>query len=1137
MPRFSLSVPDIEHEKSRKWREVPRPSEDTLRNRMVQMYWIGVYRDVRLLIRTLRSWQHSQYEQVDDEDEVLRPEDVKGFNTFVERAVGKGRANRVRQTAIRQTVRDMERNTRVLSRDQRRARMLLQGAGFLDISKLMEHREPPGKGLWSRPRAAQLALGHYDQTSHMPSFRPLVCAHCSLVIRGTQFRCAYGCHQPSRNLPSDEPLVYCETCVRAGGHYKTHLRKFEKRCILREVVSPTRSRRICTCENLRHSECSEESSDGEVGTGALHFAVGGGRPHVDGCPVLKLKRRHEHAKIQELRRNTEFARSSEPQTTGGRSFSRATPPRGQQVKRRDSGSTNARNHAVGRVARSVPPPIEFGNVHMMLMVGAIIIENGVPDSMGGVRISIREPPQFTMVTSDREGADHLMCLSPKRKIFQMLGAESKRRIRACMKQVVGGIFTGLSDDHGSRELEWDIINSLVDGSRRCAVDPMKTQHFQDARLATTAQQIVDKLRVLIGDRVTRYFDVFARKLFTVELAYNMVTNHCQRFCAAILDFRAFGSFLATTPSCRIHVPTNPLYLISFVCPPGSYDSPRPIRPKTKALAPNGLTEEYILRFRQYGHHEESDMADKLMEYWQDWGNFGGPLYKHQSLFPWDCTEAYRRERDGGEGKCNSCSIAKHVWSFPFDAWSMVQLHINRERLLYSPPRRKERTLSDAEWMRNRLAVLAALGALNTVAVAMARTVSFRATCRWNRERKAATPDVASKLDRIKLSGIHRAQPRSHFFEQGKYHDCTLAEWALLSREGQIKEYEKLRDHRADVLDEIPRRPKPRRRQSRLPRSNNNSRPDPDALDGDRHRRNGHGSYGDEDRDTATDEPTDIDEDEYEEYVEDIEEAGFEAGGGLLPYTFGADPPSDYDDGLNHRHGDGEAEPSLLPSSFGPGGDSRCGHNLGTGSCDYDADKGWFDDLPDRAFEDCRRSIGDSSRESDRYPPPSSPVDEYRRENGRLSTRRSGEESGIASLLESPSGVDGDRRVLQILENLSRETPLSLINPMDISPDTDWYTLYRASRVDVPSFSGLSGWTSGNSYDNNDSNSNYDSLLSSWNRNGNNDYGDFFGGGGGSWGNSGSGNNYYDGGFFGSGGGTWGNSGSGNNDSDDGCGVM
>ena len=92
--RHSRSVADIEREKSVKWVEVPQPSEDVLRNRMVQMYWVGVSREVILLIRALRSWQQEQYAEVRDEDEVLQTEDMHGLKAFVERAVGRARGTR-----------------------------------------------------------------------------------------------------------------------------------------------------------------------------------------------------------------------------------------------------------------------------------------------------------------------------------------------------------------------------------------------------------------------------------------------------------------------------------------------------------------------------------------------------------------------------------------------------------------------------------------------------------------------------------------------------------------------------------------------------------------------------------------------------------------------------------------------------------------------------------------------------------------------------------------------------------------------------------------------------------------------------------------------------------------------------------
>src|SRR5271154_1369132 len=145
-----------------------------------------------------------------------------------------------------------------------------------------------------------VALSRYDPTNHMPTFRPLMCAQCSSVIRGTHFRCLHGCRQPNQNPPSNEPLELCETCMRDGSYHRgTHLQKLEKRCILREVVTPTRSRQICTCENGQ----PDGNSNGDGSDEDLHFAVDGGHPHQRNCPILKLNRRHKHAKREELRHN------------------------------------------------------------------------------------------------------------------------------------------------------------------------------------------------------------------------------------------------------------------------------------------------------------------------------------------------------------------------------------------------------------------------------------------------------------------------------------------------------------------------------------------------------------------------------------------------------------------------------------------------------------------------------------------------------------------------------------------------------------------------------------------------------------------------------------------------------------------
>jgi len=110
-------------------------------------------------------------------------------------------------------------------------------------------------------------------------------------------------------------------------------------------------------------------------------------------------------------------------------------------------------------------------------------------------------------------------------------------------------------------------------------------------------------------------------------------------------------------------------------------------------------------------------------------------------------------------------------------------------------------MDDTSWFRNRLALLLAQSRLLSAAGAMHASPAFRSATTW----RAVQPDA--KLDRLKLGGIHRAQPYSHHFEKGAYHHYFVAGWTHLRREQQVAAYEALRDGRArsdDMSDESSR---------------------------------------------------------------------------------------------------------------------------------------------------------------------------------------------------------------------------------------------------------------------------------------------------------------------------------------------
>tara|TARA_R110002003_G_scaffold45_20_gene3649 strand:+ start:6390 stop:7739 length:1350 start_codon:yes stop_codon:yes gene_type:complete len=358
-----------------------------------------------------------------------------------------------------------------------------------------------------------------------------------------------------------------------------------------------------------------------------------------------------------------------------------------------------------------------------------------------------------------------------------------------MKQVVGGAFCNFFE----HDLEREIVDALVSESK-VEIDPGLDED-PSILVDESLDRLMNLMKPYLDSRITAMLASIGSRLLShdVDIHWDLSKNTCQTFCDSIIDHNVFGPLVAqqlASDQNRRPTEPDPLYLMSFVCRPSAYRAEGSV---SKFSVPNGLTEEYILKFR-YGRREDSDMIDALSEYWYDWGAFGGPVYKYQDVFPWDCTEAYGR----GHIRCGQCNISKHLWAFPFDSWSIISLHLLRGRHLYPPstPLDNSRTtpaqstvMDDLAWFRNRMAILLGQRSLLTVAKAMARSSKFRDSTAWLHQQDDA------RLDRLKLGGIHRAQPFSHHFGKGAYHLFFIAEWAHLTRSDQIAEYEKLRDGR------------------------------------------------------------------------------------------------------------------------------------------------------------------------------------------------------------------------------------------------------------------------------------------------------------------------------------------------------
>jgi hypothetical protein len=254
-----------------------------------------------------------------------------------------------------------------------------------------------------------------------------------------------------------------------------------------------------------------------------------------------------------------------------------------------------------------------------------------------------------------------------------------------------------------------------------------------AKLENAIARIFLKVHALIAPLILSILQPMTAKLFgtNFKLKCDFFSNNCQKFCDGLLCYEEYSKLLTPKPDYP--------YLVSFVCRPKSYTK---FRPRSKYDVPIGLTEEYLLKFR-YGCQEYSDIVDTLQEYWHDWGNFRGHLYEYQELFPSDFTEAYGRYPT----TCNECNIGKYVWSFPFDSWSIIQLHLQKDQRWYAPTSSDKKRLTDRKCMDNSLRLCLAQDVLTEGAFAIRE--HMKDSCDW------LTDPENPQFDRVKLGGIGR----------------------------------------------------------------------------------------------------------------------------------------------------------------------------------------------------------------------------------------------------------------------------------------------------------------------------------------------------------------------------------------------
>jgi hypothetical protein len=394
--------------------KVPRqkvgPAKTNLHGALHPMYWAAVRRELKHILLTLRKWQLVEYASTilpDEEDHFIH-----GYDTFLEQVSQSTRKladehgkNVARRTASKkdklpsyeQALRDrfwdifaaehnaelkadmrilLEEDRRESTMFQNRARMLLQSAGFLDIDKCMEYRPPEHRiNVWRRPAVPQLEVKDFDELN-LPILGSEICSTCKQAIRGASFR--------------NDSMVTCESCYRAHHYGRFDFAKSYKHCVLHSTITPEISEEICRCTGV-----SRIDPDGRV---KALFPVDQNDGHRDAgaralrCGLLNLGTLIAEAKYVGIANDAEKYKELakvKAQSIVGRKEKKAS----RTVRRPDTEDKLVDDKTFAEFGESVfideanddqpyflRPVLDkypFGNVHMALRVGPLIIENGV----------------------------------------------------------------------------------------------------------------------------------------------------------------------------------------------------------------------------------------------------------------------------------------------------------------------------------------------------------------------------------------------------------------------------------------------------------------------------------------------------------------------------------------------------------------------------------------------------------------------------------------------------------------------------------------------------------------------------------------------------------------------------------------
>ncbi|KAL7274319.1 hypothetical protein RUND412_002791 [Rhizina undulata] len=649
------------------WEDVDEPLDlESLTGVLLRMYWGAAEREICNMILAFREFK--KHEKNDEDSESVMEEedpevlDTRNFERFMKLWAPMYFDGKHKHDLERiiNEAKSMARARFNVPKERRWARYLLQASSFLDLDLIHEYVEPLLQSLEREPQVEALSSPNTVDTI----YRPIQCSVCETLIRAEFYHeCAEGC-MDSKSLDHNTEYVDAEGRI------------VQTEAIRMDAESPVRVCSSCLSNYGGYSPCL--------------------RTHLIKVWYYADKTAGAKHMQKELNKLGEKPRADElPWFV--RTFGRHFPGTGS------------------------PTP---GNLHVGLMFGPLIIENGLPKTNRGVLLSTRPVPRLlsTMAKAliyrpdDIAGTEikpeaYALCEgegNPKTRLLRKTRRYTEnRQFLAVVKRVFGGLFSG--HNPAMKEQEEAVINALLSACKEFHYNGVKKTSSNHNRIHKAAANVLEVLKGAIEGEVKVHLSRITKRLLDpkMKLSWDYSTNHCQNFCDNLLKTDFDGLFHKIPYS--IAQPNYAKEQQNYPWPRYLYSFGSQLNTSLIGLQkpPNRSA---VYKF----YHRRLDNAD-LIDYAESLYRRGDAPCKSWADLLFLGEENVTSDA-GSTETTSKLAPSEHVWELPRDTVSIIHTHLFRFPAQYSSS--SGFVLTSSEWAANRLQAMRRLDLFATLAGAM-----------------------------------------------------------------------------------------------------------------------------------------------------------------------------------------------------------------------------------------------------------------------------------------------------------------------------------------------------------------------------------------------------------------------------------